>query len=99
MSEMEMFIGCFEEAEDQSIFPEDTDDFLDFEEEEGCHFVKVNDKVFKFWKILEVDPYGFTETIPVQERPIVICYWYNGGAGLHEVVKSAIQSVLDRNEE
>lgn len=100
MSEMEMFIGRFEEIDrsEINIEPEDTDDFYEQEDELGYHIVKVNDKLFKFWSIKEVDSYGFQTTIPVQDGPIVVCYWYNGGAGLHEVVESAIKETLDAND-
>ena len=94
MSEMEMFIGRFEEAEDQTIFPTDDDDFYDMEEAHGCHYVRVDEKVFKFWSIKEVDSYGFQTTIPQQDGPILLCYWYNGGAGLHEVAEEAIREAV-----
>jgi hypothetical protein len=92
---MEVFIGRFALAEDQSIFPEDTDDFYDMEEFHKCHYVKVNNQVYKFWSLAEVDEYGFQIVLPSQDGPMVICYWYNGGAGLHEVVESAIKNYLD----
>src|SRR6056297_1727624 len=99
MSEMEMFIGRFEEAEDQTIFPEDTDDFYEFEEKHNCHYVSVNGKIFKLWAITEVDAYGFQTIIPQQDGPLLICYWYNGGAGLHEVAEQAIEDAIKNNLE
>jgi len=98
MSEMQMFIGRFEEAEDQTIFPKDDDDFYDIESEHGCYYVRVDKKVFKFWSIIEVNSYGFQTTIPQQDGPILLCYWYNGGAGLHEVAESAIKEYLDTQQ-
>ena len=95
---MEMFIGTFEKSEDQTIFPKDDDDFYELEELHKCHYVRVNDVIYKFWGICEVDGYGFEEVIPKQEGPILICYWYNGGAGIHEVVEQAIKKWLDNQE-
>lgn len=97
MSEMEVFVGRFKEAEDQTIFPKDTDDFYDLEIEHGQHYVKVAGTVYAFWMIPEmrlIDPYEFSKVIPPQDGPIVICYWYNGGAGMHEVVEEAIREYL-----
>lgn len=94
MSEMETFIGRFEEAEDQSIVPVDEDEFYEMEEAHGCHYVRVNGKIFKFWSIVDVDSYGFSATLPIQDGPIVICHWYNGGAEVHEVVGLAIKRYL-----
>jgi hypothetical protein len=95
MSEMEMFVGRFEVAEDQSMFPTDDDDFYEMEEEHGCHYVHVNNKVYKFWSVYEVDPYGFQVVVPPSREPMILCYWYNGGAGLHEVVASCIKEYLN----
>lgn len=91
MSSMEIFIGRFEQADDQTIVPEDTDDFYDLENEHGCYYVMVEGTLYKFWEIgPELDTFGFTETIPAQDGPILLLYWYNGGAGIHEVAESAI---------
>jgi len=99
MSEMEICVCRFEEAEDQTIFPEDTDDFYNMEEEHHCHYVRVNGKVFKFWHILDVeDYYGFQTTLPAQDGPVIIAAWYNGGAGIHEVVEETIKDVLDAHQ-
>lgn len=95
MSEMEMCVCRFEEADDQTIFPTNDDDFYDMEEEHGCYYVRVNGKVFKFWSILEVDYYGFQTTLPAQDGPVILAAWYNGGAGIHEVVEQTIKDLLN----
>ncbi|ANJ20705.1 hypothetical protein HYO98_gp48 [Dinoroseobacter phage DS-1410Ws-06] len=97
MSNMEFFIGRFEEIDrdEINIEPEDTDDFYEEEERLGYHIVKVEGKLFKFWGIAELDEFGFNTTIPQQDGPLVVCYWYNGGAGLHEVVEAAIKETLN----
>ena len=95
MSSMQMFIGRFDLADDQTIFPKDDDDFYDMEELHGCHYVKIDDKVYKFWGIADVDDYGFQTVIGPQDGPVVICYWYNGGAGIHEVVEESIKQYLE----
>ena len=94
MSEMEFFHGYFEKS-DLPIEPEDTDDFYDLEEEHGCYFVKVEGDLYKFWgSDLDVDPYGFSVVVPPSWKPQLMLYWYNGGAGLHEVAESAIEEWL-----
>jgi hypothetical protein len=95
MSKMEMFYGVFEKS-DLPIEPEDTDDFYDYEQKHGKHFVKVKDQLYAFWSLRELDDYGFTFVIePVPEgQTAFIAYWYNGGAGIHEVVEAIIEETL-----
>jgi len=95
MSEMEMCVCRFEEADDQTIFPTDDDDFYEMEKEQGCSYVRVNGKVFKFWSVLDVDYYSFQTTLPAQDGPIILAAWYNGGAGIHEVVEATIKELLN----
>lgn len=93
MSRMETFIGRFEKAVDQSILCKDTDDFYDLEEQHGCHYVNVDGVIFKIWSIVnDLDEYGFAEAIGPQEGPILVLYWYNGGASLREVAEAAIRN-------
>lgn len=95
MSEQEFFHGYFEES-DLQIEPEDTDDFYDLEEEHGCHFVKVGGKLYKFWSSnLVADAYGFSVVVEPTDKPQLMLYWYNGGAGLHEVAEAAIREWLN----
>jgi hypothetical protein len=97
MSEMQFFHGYFKEST-FIVEPEDTDDFYDLEEEMGCHFVKVNGKLFQFWSSsLDVDAYGFSVVAPACDFPQLMLYWYNGGAGLHEVAEWAIEKWLKEN--
>jgi hypothetical protein len=93
MSEMEVFYGRFKKS-DHKIEPEDTDDFYELEEEHKCHFVKVRDQLYEFSAIEELEPYGFSLAIPPSDESRFICMWYNGGAGIHEVVESLIESTL-----
>ena len=99
MSEMEFFYGEVVKA-DQDIVPEDTDEFYDFEEEQGCIFVNVKGTVYAVKKIEDLDSYGFSTVInpPKTDSTFcVLCYWYNGGASVHEVVSSAIETYLKRD--
>ena len=102
MSSMEFFIGRFEELDrsELTIEPADTDDFYDEEERLGYHIVKVDDKLFKFWSATDkdLDEFGFATTIPQQDGPLLVLYWYNGGAGLHEVAEEAIRRALEKNQ-
>ena len=94
MSEMELFHGYFEES-DISVEPADDDEFYDFEEEAKCYFIKVDGKTFRFWRSeYDIDPYGFSFVVPVSDKPQLLLYWYNGGAGLHEVAEFAIRQWL-----
>lgn len=95
MSDMEFFHGYFEKS-DLPIEPEDDDDFYDLEEAHGCHYVKVNGDLYKFWSSgVDVDAYGFSVVTEPTDKPQLLLYWYNGGAGLHEVAEEAIKEWLD----
>lgn len=91
MSDMEVFYGVFAKS-DLAIEPEDTDDFYDLEEELGCHFVKVDSQLYSFRKLEpELDADGFEFVIEPSEQTRFIALWYNGGAGIHEIVKELIK--------
>lgn len=98
MSQMEFFHGYFEPT-DLPIEPEDTDDFYDLEQEHNCHFVKVHGVLYKFWgSDLVNDSYGFNVVAPPSSKHQLLLYWYNGGAGLHEVAEEAIENWLKDQE-
>ena len=93
MSSMEFFHGFFEES-DLDIEPEDTDEFYEFEQENGAHFIKVNGQLYKIWRSdLDVD-HGFAEVLEPTDRHQLLFYWYNGGGSLQEVATSAIKRYL-----
>lgn len=98
MSEMEVAFGWFRPS-DEKIEPADTDDFYDLEKKNGVHYVKVKGKLYEFARYPdEIDAYGFSLLIPnmddMGEVQRFVCMWYNGGAGIHEVVESLIESTL-----
>lgn len=93
MSSMEIFYGVFEKS-DLPIEPEDTDDFYDLEEEHKKHFVKVKSQLYAFWSLQEIDEHGFSLVIEPSDQQRFIAYWYNGGAGIHEVVEAMIERTL-----
>ena len=97
MSRMEIFYGVFEKS-DLPIEPEDTDDFYDYEKEHNKHFVKVNGQLYVFWGLEDVDEYEFSLVIetPPEGQTAFMAYWYNGGAGVHEVVESIIEEHLKK---
>lgn len=99
MSDMEFFVGTFEKAADQSIVPKDEDDFYDLEKAEGCYYVRVGATMYKAWPVANVEAHGFETVLPVTETPLLISYWYNGGAGVHEVIEGAIEKYLKENPE
>jgi len=94
MSEMQMFIGTFKETEREDIKCVDDDDFYDLEEKHQCHFVSVDGKVYEFHATIEVEPHGFSIVVPASKDNLLILYWYNGGAGVHEVAEEAIRKHL-----
>mgnify|MGYP001116898962 CR=1 FL=1 len=99
MSEMEFFHGYFEKS-DLPLTPEDTDDFYELEEEYNCHFVMVKEELYKFWgSNLDVDAYGFNAVAEPTDKHQLLLYWYNGGAGIHEVAQSAIEEWLEKQHE
>jgi hypothetical protein len=94
MSEMEFFHGFFKKSK-RELTPEDTDEFYGLEEKYGRHFVKVEGQLYEFWGSgLNVDAYGFNVVVPKSKHKQLMCMWYNGGAGLHEVVECAIKDHL-----
>ena len=98
MSEMEFFHGYFQKYI-SNLVTEDTDDFYELEKQMGCHFVNVQGQTYQFWGSgLDVDAYGFSTSLPSTDLNQVICLWYNGGAGLHEVVGDAIEKWLKEKE-
>ncbi len=99
MSEMEMFIGTAKRYVGPDIEPEDTDDFYELEKKLGhSAIVKVNDELWCIDHLKDVDAYGFQTIIEPQQELMFIGYWYNGGAGLHEVAESAIKEYLDAQQ-
>lgn len=95
MSDMEFSCGTFKKS-DLDITPKDDDDFYDLEEEHGCYYVKVDGQLYSFTPFTQYDSYGFGFTIPPQEDPIYAALWYNGGAGIHEVVAEIIKKHIDK---
>lgn len=95
MSSMEVFYGVFEKS-DLPLEPEDTDDFSDLENQYGKHFVKVEGQLYSFWSLQKISTYGFELILnPVPEgQTAFIAYWYNGGAGIYEVVEDLIKRSL-----
>jgi len=97
MSGMELFYGVFKKS-DLDIDPKDDDDFYDLEEEHGCHYVKVKGQLYSFYALEEVEPHGFSLVITPSDEVRFMCYWYNGGAGIHEVVEDLIEVHIGTKE-
>ena len=95
MSEMEICYGSFRESL-LTVIPEDTDDFYDLEEELGCYFVRVKGQLYSFETIENLEAYGFSVILdpPAEGSTPFMCMWYNGGAGIHEVVSDLIESSI-----
>jgi len=98
MSEMEMFIGTVKRYTGPTITPTDTDDFYELEKVLGCNIVKVNGGLWCIEHLVDVDAYGFQIVIEPQTDLMFLGYWYNGGAGLHEVAEQAIRDYLEKGQ-
>ena len=100
MSDMEFFHGYYEKSDLKlEVLDEDTDEFYQLEEENNCHFVVVDGQLYKFWRsALDLDPYGFAVAFEHSQGSQLMLYWYNGGAGLHEVAEQAIRRSLTDKE-
>lgn len=91
MSTMEIFYGVYKPRPDLDLEPEDTDEFFEIEKQHGCEFVKVNGILYAYESIEKINPNGFILRIPPTDEHRFICYWYNGGASLKEVVEQVIR--------
>jgi len=59
----------------------------------------VYDKLYKVAKLHDLNSYGFEIVIPPCKHHRIMCYWYNGGAGLYEVIEEAIKRFIDDKED
>jgi hypothetical protein len=92
MSEMQLFYGTFKKFEGN--IPED-EDLYDYEERTNTQLVDVDGTLYEFESLKDLDPYGFSIFIEPSDTHRVLCYWYNGGAGIHEVVEEAIRKSVN----
>ena len=95
MSDMQVFYGVFKKS-DEHIEVADTDDFYELEQRNNCHYVKVRGQLYEFYGLEDVDSHGFSVVIEPSEETRCILYWYNGGAGIHEVMEALIEKTLEK---
>ena len=95
MSGMELFYGTIEKSS-LDIEPYDDDDFYDLERSHGGHYAKVDGQLYFFKRVTELDEYGYSVVIDTTLKNPFMCYWYNGGAGLREVVENMIKYNKDK---
>ena len=91
MSEMEALYGTYRKS-DHVLFEDE--DIYDAEERLEVSLVDVDGQLYEFQSLKSLDPFGFTLTIAPSKHPRLVCLWYNGGAGIHEVVEEAIRKDL-----
>lgn len=97
MSCMEVFVGTFRKADiDLTNVDVYSDELFDLEDELGAHLVNVDGEVYTVESIADLDECGFEHVIEPQDEPLLLLYWYNGGAGLHEVAEEAIRKYLKK---
>lgn len=96
MSSMEVFVGTYRKVDDIDLsgIDEDSDELYDLENEIGECLIFVDDDLYAVESIADLSEYGFEHVIEPQDKPVLFLYWYNGGAGLHEVAESAIRKHL-----
>ena len=91
MSDMEIFYGVYEKSDIKAT--DDGDNYFEtLAEEHGCHFVDVDGQLYSFYALEEVEPYGFSLAIEPSDQHRFICYWYNGGGGIHEMLADLIRN-------
>jgi hypothetical protein len=95
MSQMEFAYGVFKKS-DLAIEPDDTDNFYDLEVKHKCHFVKVRGQLYSFYTLGDHDAYGCSFVIEPSDETRFVALWYNGGAGIHEVVENIIERHLEK---
>jgi hypothetical protein len=99
MSSYEIFHGYFEKFDLDVADINDEDYLYDLEKEHKCYFVNVDDQLYKVWSSdLYLSYYGFSEIIEPSDKPQLLLYWYNGGAGIREVAEEAIKKYLKKDE-
>lgn len=92
MSDYQVAIGTFSKSE--VVIGQD-EDVYEAGERLNLNLVKVNGQIYEFDILEEPDSYGFSTFIEPNEKPVFVSYWYNGGAGMEEVVEEAIEKYLD----
>lgn len=95
MSSMEVFYGWYQpciNAEATAMHAlSDDDQRYDWEEKNDILLVEANGTLYEVHKIEDVEPGGFIVRIGPSTVPRVMCMWYNGSAGVHEVLEQAIK--------
>lgn len=93
MSEMEAIYGTYRKF-DTSVLGDE--ELHDAGERLGKEFIDVDGVVYEIEILEEIDAYGFRLGIEPSDTPRFVCLWYNGGAGMHEVVEEAIRDIEDK---
>lgn len=97
MSEMEVYYGKYNKT-DLNISDLDDDALYDLECKLGIQFINVDGVVYEFESIKDLDAYGFSLVIEPSMENRFIAMWYNGGAGIHDVVGEIIRKDLKNGE-
>ena len=91
MSDYQVAIGTFSKSE---VVIEQDEHVYDAGERLNLHLVEVNGQIYEFDILEEPDSYGFSTFIEPNEKPVFVGYWYNGGAGMEEIVEEAIEKFV-----
>ena len=94
MSEMQVAYGKYRKSNAALLNGEDE---YDAEERLNIQLIDIDGQLYEFELIEDLDAYGFSVNIEPSEEPRFICLWYNGGAGIHEVVESCIRKHINAN--
>jgi len=97
MSDMELFYGTYTVSTHD--VPDDYDDREELEEKLSCIFVKIDDVWYEAHQIEELDAFGFSVVIPPSTDARIMCYWYNGGGDVTEVLGATIKRHLTEGDD
>lgn len=94
MSEMEAIYGTYKKS---NVTLLDDEDLYDARERLNLELVEVDGQIYEIEVLKELDACGFSMSIEPSDQSCFIALWYNGGAGIHEVVESIIREANDND--
>lgn len=100
MSDMDIFYGTWRVRDDITLEQYNDWEWLDdyTDSNSDCLFSD-GYRVYSAEPIKQLNQYGFSLSIPDDIPNQVICYWYNGGATLSEVLLAVLKDKLEESDE
>ena len=91
MSNYQVVIGTFSKSE---VVIGQNEHVYEAGDRLKLNLVEVDGQIYEFDILEEPNSYGFSTFIEPNEKPVFVGYWYNGGAGMEEVVEEAIEKFV-----